>query len=85
MRQLILRRVVASIFVLILASMLVFTLSRASGDPRNLFLTEYTTKEDWEEWGKVWWEMRIIFCVVDRLSQKISSSGSLYLTNNRIY
>ena len=53
MRQLILRRVVASIFVLILASMLVFILSRASGDPRNLFLTEYTTKEDWEEWGKV--------------------------------
>ena len=53
MRQLILRRVVASIFVLILASMLVFTLSRASGAPRNLFLTEYTTKEDWEEWGKV--------------------------------
>ena len=53
MRQLILRRVVASIFVLILASMLVFTLSRASGDPRNLFLTEYTTKEDWAEWGRV--------------------------------
>ena len=53
MRQLILRRVIASIFVLILASMLVFILSRASGDPRNLFLTEYTTKEDWEEWGKV--------------------------------
>ena len=52
MRQLILRRVIASIFVLILASMLVFILSRASGDPRNLFLTEYTTKEDWEEWGK---------------------------------
>ncbi len=38
--------------VLFLASILVFALSRASGDPRNLFLSEYTTKEQWEQWGK---------------------------------
>lgn len=52
MRQLILRRLAASVIVIIMASVLVFTLSRASGDPRNLFLSEYTTAEQWEQWGK---------------------------------
>ena len=52
MAILILRRSVAAVIVLVLASIIVFSLSRASGDPRNLFLTEYTTDEDWEQWGK---------------------------------
>jgi peptide/nickel transport system permease protein len=38
--------------VLWLASILVFALSRASGDPRYLFISEYTTKEQWDAWGR---------------------------------
>ena len=38
--------------VLLLASILVFALSRMSGDPRHLFLSEYTTKEQWDAWGR---------------------------------
>ena len=52
MKRLILRRLVAAVVVLLLASVLVFALSRMSGDPRHLFLSEYTTKEQWEEWGR---------------------------------
>ena len=33
-------------------SMIVFGLSRAAGDPRLVFLTEYTSQKDWDEWGK---------------------------------
>ena len=52
LRQLLLKRFAASVIVLIMASVLVFALSRASGDPRHLFLSEYTTAEQWEQWGR---------------------------------
>ena len=52
MKQLIIRRLLASVVVLFMASILVFALSRASGDPRNLFLSEYTTAEQWDQWGR---------------------------------
>ncbi|NQW15952.1 MAG: ABC transporter permease [Chloroflexi bacterium] len=52
MKIFILRRFAAAIVVLFLASILVFALSRASGDPRNLFLSEYTTQEQWDQWGR---------------------------------
>ena len=52
MRKLILRRLLAGTVVLLLASILVFALSRMSGDPRHLFLSEYTTKEQWDAWGR---------------------------------
>jgi peptide/nickel transport system permease protein len=32
--------------------MIVFGLSRAAGDPRHVFLTEYSTQADWDAWGK---------------------------------
>jgi len=37
--------------VLLLISIFVFSLSRASGDPRNLYLDEYATDEMYEAWG----------------------------------
>ncbi|MDA0597580.1 MAG: ABC transporter permease [Planctomycetota bacterium] len=52
MKRLILQRLAASVVVLIMASVVVFTLSRASGDPRHLYLSEYTTAKQWEQWGK---------------------------------
>ena len=33
-------------------SVVVFGLSRAAGDPRFLYLSEYTTKEQWDQWGR---------------------------------
>jgi peptide/nickel transport system permease protein len=37
---------------LLVVSVIVFTLSRISGDPRLLYLTENTTDEMWDDWGK---------------------------------
>jgi peptide/nickel transport system permease protein len=52
MARFIVRRLLYSIVVLMVTSFIVFGLSRAAGDPRNLFLTEYTTKESWDAWGR---------------------------------
>jgi len=52
LKQLILKRLAASVVVLIMASVLVFALSRASGDPRHLYLSEYTTQAQWDQWGR---------------------------------
>ncbi len=46
------RRLIYSVGVMIATSIIVFGLSRAAGDPRHLFLTEYTTTATWEAWGK---------------------------------
>ena len=53
MKKLLIRRLLAAIIVLLLASVLVFALSRMSGDPRHLFLSEYTTDEQWEQWDAI--------------------------------
>ena len=37
--------------MLLLISIFVFSLSRASGDPRNLYLDEYATDAMYEAWG----------------------------------
>jgi peptide/nickel transport system permease protein len=42
---------VYSVAVLLITSMIVFGLSRAAGDPRHVFLTEYSTQADWDAWG----------------------------------
>ena len=34
------------------ATIVVFALSRAAGDPRHMFVSEYSTHEHWEQWGK---------------------------------
>ena len=46
------RRFFYSLGVLFATSIIVFGLSRVAGDPRHLFLTEYTTTETWEAWGE---------------------------------
>jgi len=35
-------------------SLLVFALSHKSGDPRTVMLTAYTSKEQWDAWGREW-------------------------------
>lgn len=46
------RRLVAVGVTLIAVSILVFALSRVAGDPRELYLGEFTTQEQWDAWGR---------------------------------
>ena len=54
MRKLILRKLIAIVVVLFGLTILVFSLSHATGDPRYLYMTQYTrtSSEDWEAQGK---------------------------------
>lgn len=52
MVKFIVRRLAYTVAVLLLATALVFVLSRQSGDPRHLFLSEMTTQKQWDEWGR---------------------------------
>ena len=54
MRKLILRKLAAIVVVLFGLTILVFSLSHATGDPRYLYMTQYTrtSSEDWEAQGK---------------------------------
>ena len=40
------------VVVVVFATLFVFLMSRASGDPRTLYLSEYTTQADWDKWGE---------------------------------
>ena len=46
------RRLLFGIVVIWLIGIFVFALSRAAGDPRNLYLDEYATQEQWDAWGE---------------------------------
>ena len=55
MRSFVLRRLMYTFIALIGSTLFVFALSRAQGDPRNLFISEGgygVTKETWEELGR---------------------------------
>jgi len=45
------RRILLGLVVMLLATVVVFSLSRAAGDPRHLFVSEYSTQEHWDQWG----------------------------------
>ena len=47
-----LRRGIYIIVVMFATTIVVFGLSRATGDPRLVLLDEYTTKEAWDAWGR---------------------------------
>ena len=46
------RRFIAGLAVIVMVSFLVFTMSRLTGDPRELYTDEYTTPEFYEALGK---------------------------------
>ena len=48
MQRFLLRRALISIVILFLVSLIIFAMSRAAGDPRDVFLDDYATVEDWE-------------------------------------
>ena len=52
MARFIVRRLFYMVAVIVLVTMFVFALSRASGDPRTVFMNEYTTQDAWDAWGR---------------------------------
>ena len=52
MRRLMIRRFFVSILTLLVISLIVFVLARASGDPRSLMLDDYAGPDQWEELGR---------------------------------
>lgn len=54
MAQFIAIRIINLAIVLVVVSILIFVLSRAQGDPRNLYMDDYATQEQYESWGRLW-------------------------------
>lgn len=52
MRTFILRRLIYGVAVILLVSFFIFALSRIRGDPRELYVDEYTTAESYEAMGR---------------------------------
>ena len=52
MTNFLLGRALAALFALFAATILVFGMSRLTGDPREQFLTVETTQENWDAWGE---------------------------------
>ena len=51
MIRFIMRRLVYTFVMILAMAVFLFAMSRAAGDPRFLYLNEYTTEQDWEDWG----------------------------------
>ena len=52
MTQFLFRRLILMLITLWAVSALVFTMSRITGDPREMFLSRGVTQEMWEQWGE---------------------------------
>lgn len=52
MLKLVANRLIWGVAVVLLISVVIFGLSRAAGDPRNIYLDEYATPEAWDAWGE---------------------------------
>ena len=52
MTQFLIRRLILMLITLWAVSALVFTMSRITGDPREMFLSRGVTQEMWEQWGE---------------------------------
>ena len=52
MRSFIVRRIIYGAVVILLVSFLIFALSRMAGDPRDLYVDEYTTAESYAAMGR---------------------------------
>ncbi len=48
MQRFLLRRFLIALVILWLVSVIIFAMSRAAGDPRHVFMDDYSTQEDWE-------------------------------------
>lgn len=53
MQRFLLRRVLLCFVTLLSVSLIIFILSRVSGDPRHIYLDDYSTQADWDAMGVV--------------------------------
>ena len=81
MQRYLIRRFFMAIVTLVAVSLLIFVMSRAAGDPRHIFLDDYSTQEDWDKLtenmglDKPYYQQYGIF-VKDALSGKFGESLS---------
>ena len=67
MQKYLVRRLGLAVVTIIAVSLIIFIMSRASGDPRHIMLDDYSTDEDWERMGQVLgldkppWQQYLIF------------------------
>jgi peptide/nickel transport system permease protein len=48
MQRYLVRRILLALLTLLVVSLIIFIMSRAAGDPRHVFLDDYSTQEDWD-------------------------------------
>ena len=48
MQRYLVRRILLALLTLLVVSLIIFVMSRAAGDPRHIFLDDYSTQEDWD-------------------------------------
>jgi peptide/nickel transport system permease protein len=48
MQRYLLRRILLALITLLVVSLIIFVMSRAAGDPRHIYLDDYSTQEDWD-------------------------------------
>ncbi|NQW24268.1 MAG: ABC transporter permease [SAR202 cluster bacterium] len=53
MQKYLARRFVLAFVTLLAVSLIIFIMSRVSGDPRHIYLDDYSTQEDWDRMGVV--------------------------------
>jgi peptide/nickel transport system permease protein len=53
MQKFLARRFALALVTLLATCLIIFIMSRASGDPRYIYLDDYSTQADWERMGKV--------------------------------
>ena len=53
MQKYLARRFLLALVTLLAVSLIIFIMSRASGDPRHIYLDDYSTQEDWDRMGEV--------------------------------
>ena len=53
MQKYLLRRLILALVTLLSVSLIIFIMSRVSGDPRHIYLDDYSTQEDWDRMGVV--------------------------------
>ena len=51
MQKFLLRRLAIAAVTVVAVSLLIFVMSRVSGDPRHVYLDDYSTQEDWDRMG----------------------------------
>jgi len=52
MQKYLARRFLLAFVTLLCVSLIIFIMSRVSGDPRHIYLSDYATQEDWDRKGR---------------------------------